>query len=243
MKPIYVKIREIREELGLTQSQIASESGILQKDISRIESGSTKFIPNELIHFLYKKGVNVNLLYDEEYTKNVYLNVYPSVYPSSQDKKENAQETGNLTQNQLQQQSQSIVGVIEPKGLPLIPVEAMAGYGEGDISILKHELTYYNVPEFKEAEFLIRVKGSSMYPKYNSGDILACKYVNNPLFIQWNKVYVLDTSQGAMVKRPHPSPNESNIELRSDNKEYPPFVIPKSDIRSMALVIGVIRLE
>lgn len=227
MKPIYVKLREIREELGLTQSQIATESGILQKDISRIENGGTKFIPNELIHYLYNKGVNVNLLYDDNYTNNVYLNVYPNVY---------------LNENQQQTQSQDL-GVKEAKGLPLIPVEAMAGYGAGEFSVLEHEVTYYNVPEFKEAEFLIRIKGSSMQPKYNNGDILACKYVKNPLFMQWNKVYVLDTSQGAMVKRPHPGINDDTIELRSDNKDYPPFTIPKSDIRSLAIVIGVIRLE
>ena len=47
------------------------------------------------------------------------------------------------------------------------------------MSVLEYECDRYVVPMFKEAEFLITVKGSSMIPKYNSGDIVACK--NLPL--------------------------------------------------------------
>ena len=40
-----------------------------------------------------------------------------------------------------------------------------------------------------------------MQPKYNSGDLVACRVVPLGTFFQWNKVYVLDTEQGALIKR------------------------------------------
>jgi len=131
-------------------------------------------------------------------------------------------------------------------GLPLIPIEFMAGYGENNDGITLNDCERYNIPEFKNvgAEFLVRVGGNSMYPKYSSGDILACRKINNILFFQWGKIYVIDSSQGQMVKRICRHDNEDLVWLFSDNKEkYEPFAIPKNDIRSLSIVVGVLRLE
>ena len=85
-------------------------------------------------------------------------------------------------------------------GIPLIPIDAMAGFGKGESQVMEHECERYVVSMFRGAEFLIPVKGSSMMPKYNSGDVVACKKLPlNDMFFQWNKVYVLDTNQGALV--------------------------------------------
>ena len=132
--------------------------------------------------------------------------------------------------------------------LPLIPIDAIAGVPSGDFTGVTFAMCdQYTIPEFaaRGAEFLIRVSGSSMYPKYSNGDILACKRINDIIFFQWGKVYVIDSSQGSLVKRIfEDKTNPDNIICVSDNKEnYPPFTLPKSDIRSLSLVIGVIRLE
>lgn len=132
--------------------------------------------------------------------------------------------------------------------VPLIPFEAIAGFGGNDNEGIRYEdCAQYTVPEFEKSgvEFVVRVSGSSMYPKYSSGDILACKKIYDILFFQWGKIYVIDSSQGILVKRIYED-NEStdNIILVSDNKEkYPPFPMPKSDIRSLSIVLGVIRME
>lgn len=130
-------------------------------------------------------------------------------------------------------------------GVPLIPIDAMAGWGEGDVSVMEYDAGKYVIPEFSEqhVDFLIRVKGSSMYPKYNSGDIVACKKLPIDTFFQWNKVYVLDTIQGAVIKRVKRSSEKSAICCVSDNAAYEPFDLPLSEVRSLALVVGVIRLE
>lgn len=130
------------------------------------------------------------------------------------------------------------------EGIPLIPVEAMAGALTCDTTVLEYECDRYVVPMFKGADFLIPVKGSSMYPKYSSGDIVACQRVDmNNLFFQWNKVYVIDTNQGALIKRIKPGHDENHILIVSDNEKYDPFELPYSAIHAVALVIGVIRLE
>lgn len=132
-------------------------------------------------------------------------------------------------------------------GVPLIPIDAIAGIPAGDSLGLRFiDCEHYIVPEFANlnVEYMIRVSGSSMYPKYSNGDILACRRVQDILFFQWGKIYVIDSSQGALVKRVFEDEDPERILLVSDNKEkYPPFSIPKSDIRSVSIVLGVIRLE
>lgn len=130
------------------------------------------------------------------------------------------------------------------EGIPLIPISAMAGAFTGEHTVLEYECERFVVPTFKGAEFLISVKGSSMYPKYNSGDIVACKRLPmDNIFFQWNKVYVLDTDQGPLIKRVKPGSDKEHVLIVSDNERYEPFELPLDRIYHVALVIGVIRLE
>ena len=131
-------------------------------------------------------------------------------------------------------------------GIPLIPIDAMAGFGEGDIQVMDYDTSMYKVPEFEElrTDFMIRVKGSSMYPKYSSGDTVACKKLNiSDMFFQWNKVSVLSTEQGAIIKRVKKGSDDEHILLVSENPSYEPFELHLSQIYAIAIVIGVIRME
>lgn len=132
-----------------------------------------------------------------------------------------------------------------PTGIPLIPIDAMAGFGSGDVQVMDYDTSHYVVPEFEElkADFMIRVKGSSMQPKYSSGDILACIKIPLDTFFQWNKVYVLDTIQGALVKRIWKSELKDHLHIKSDNESYKSFDLHISEINALAIVVGVIRLE
>ena len=146
--------------------------------------------------------------------------------------------------------SNNTPAVAEPQilsGVPMLPFDAFAGIGtdvEGvNLDTIEER---YVVPLFDgmKMDFMISVRGSSMYPKYNSGDVVACRMVQELLFVQWNKVYVLDTiSQGVIIKRLKKSDKEGFVICKSDNEQYEPFEIPMSDIRTIALVVGVIRLE
>jgi SOS-response transcriptional repressor LexA len=135
------------------------------------------------------------------------------------------------------------ISTINGDGIPLIPAYALAGVFSGEINVLELECERFVVPVFKGAEFLIQVKGSSMYPKYNSGDIVACKKLPLDTFFQWNKVYVLDTDQGALIKRVKKASKVNFILIVSDNEKYDSFELSIKCVYSIAIVMGVIRLE
>ena len=119
-------------------------------------------------------------------------------------------------------------------GIPLIPTYAMAGQFTCEQNIMENNCERYVIPVF-DADFLIPVHGTSMQPYLNSGDIIACKKIYmDKLFFQWNRIYVIDTNQGILVKRIRKSEKKDYVILISDNPDY---------IYSLSLVIGTIRLE
>lgn len=128
---------------------------------------------------------------------------------------------------------------------PLVKVEAVAGFGSSEWAIEAKDIQdHYVVPDFNGLDFMIRVKGESMQPKYNSGDIVGCRIIRESKFIVWNNPYVIGTrEQGIMVKRILPGSSDESIKAISDNPDYPPFEIPRDEITGVALIIGVIRLE
>ena len=130
------------------------------------------------------------------------------------------------------------------EGIPLIPLDAMAGYFEGEMQVMLRDCERYIVPGMPRADFLITVKGDSMMPSYFPGDIVACVRVPiKDVFFQFGRVYVLDTNQGAIIKRIEKSEDDESILIVSENEKYSPFTLHLSQVRSIALVIGLIRLE
>lgn len=180
-----------------------------------------------------RKGLGVDKL-------NIVLSEYPDI-----NRDWLVYGEGEMFKSEASHESQQDGGL--PHGLPLIPISVVAGFsGTDNGGITLNDCTLYDVPEFAQAkaDFLIRVSGSSMYPKYSSGDVLACRKINEITFIQWGKVYVIDSRQGQMVKRLMPAEgDDDNLMCVSDNDKYPPFKLSKSEIRSLSIVVGVIRME
>lgn len=129
------------------------------------------------------------------------------------------------------------------EGIPLIPYDAMAGVFSGDIQVMDCECERFVIPSFKGADFLIPVKGDSMMPKYNPGDIVAAKKLPLDTFFQWNKVYIIDTLQGPLIKRIRKSQKDGCLLIVSENPSYEPFDLHTSEIRGVAIVVGVVRVE
>ena len=129
--------------------------------------------------------------------------------------------------------------------VPLVSVEALAGNGNAAFTIEQKDIKgFYVVPDFTNIQFMMRVTGNSMYPKYNSGDVVACRILKEPSFIQWNKVHVIATKdQGILIKRLKKSSKDKYYTCISDNSDYDAFDIPIKEVSGVALVVGVIRLE
>lgn len=221
-----LSIRRFEEKCGLKRgniSNMSNESSIGSDKLSKIIDAYSSI---DIEWLLTGKGDMLK----NEITRPVQ-NASSAVIPDGKDVKK-------ISKTQLKKADNS------KKGIPLIPLHAMAGALRGEISVLEHECEQYVVPAFKGADFLIPVKGNSMFPTYQSGDIVACQRTPmSSVFFQWNKPYVLDTAQGAIIKRIRPGVDDEHVQIVSDNTDYLPFYLHKSEIYAVALVIGIIRLE
>lgn len=140
-----------------------------------------------------------------------------------------------------------ITNIKENGSIPLVSEKAVGGFFNEDFSIAERDIIgYYIIPKFRHlgVDFLIEVIGDSMLPRFFPGDIIACSMISNPKFIQWNKCYLIATrEQGLIIKRLMPSENSSCFKAVSDNKDYPPFDIPKEEICGLARIVGAIHVE
>lgn len=227
-------IEVILEDLGIKAPTLATNIGLDYQRLYDIQRGKTKKISAEVANAVKSEYPEYNLSWlltgeGEKFQKKL--------------DKDRIDEIVNAAIND----ATSNYSITKMKTYPLIPIEAVAGYSADENGVTYEDCDQYAVPDFeaKGMEFLIRVSGSSMFPKYNNGDILACRKIADVLFFQWGRVYVIDSSQGQLVKRIYEDrENPDNIVCKSDNEEkYPPFSIPKNDIRSLSLVVGAIKLD
>ena len=226
--------------------EFCSERGIKIRDFERACDLSNGYISSMRTGFGREKLNNVLSAYPDLSREWLLYGEGEMLRSSEADKHEGASK--ELRSNDEPTSSgRPVLKEVKKGGLPLIPIDAVAGFNgwdESGVSIL--DCARYDVPDFEtaHADFLIRVSGSSMYPKYSSGDILACRKIDEITFLQWGKIYVIDSRQGAMVKRLFPMEDNAEMVLcKSDNPNYPPFELPKEEIRSLSIVVGAIRLE
>lgn len=96
------------------------------------------------------------------------------------------------------------------------------------------------VPLFPRYDFTMRITGESMLPYLHAGDEVACLRINEPTFLQWGRIHVLSTTQGIVIKKIFDA--DGGIRCVSFNPDFPDFIIPKNEIYSYNLVVGLIRL-
>lgn len=82
------------------------------------------------------------------------------------------------------------------------------------------------------------VKSDSMEPKFEGSDEIAIRKVCD--VIEWGKTYVLDTRDGAVLKRLYD--NGDNFKCVSFNPEYPDFEVCKADVFGIYKVVGLLRI-
>lgn len=134
------------------------------------------------------------------------------------------------------------------KGIPLIPLDALMDTDTHAKTPIKNSDVEgkYLLPDFEriKPDYLTRIKGCAMSPKYNGGDVIAIKHVPIDDVIQWNKAYVLcSQTQGVLVKRIRTSPREGYWLLVSDDTQYEPFEIPINKVHNIFLIVGSLHME
>ena len=124
----------------------------------------------------------------------------------------------------------------------VIPYEARGGT-IGDFVQGVHEYDCEKiVSPIRGADYAMEVTGDSMSPEYPSGSRVLIKKVSET-FIAWNEVYVLDTPDGAVIKRVRKTEDPTVVECVSVNPAYQPYTIPRDFIRGWYKVLMVMSLK
>ena len=127
------------------------------------------------------------------------------------------------------------------KQIPILPISAQGGsLNDFTLSVRKYDCEWMSSPIFN-ADFAIEVAGDSMAPEYPAGARVLIKRINESAFIEWGKVYVIDTENGVVLKKVVPADDDTNIRCVSINPHpnYAPFNIPKTSIYGMYIVLGL----
>lgn len=153
-----------------------------------------------------------------------------------------------LTESLLSKAQRALM--IVPEGpetafrVPLIPIEAHAGSLVG----FSESVADYNcetiVSPVRGASFAIQVTGESMAPAYPSGARILCQRIDEAAFVEWGKVYLLDTVNGAILKQVRKTDQPDRILCVSLNPapEYAPFEIETRHIHAWFRVLMVMSL-
>ena len=129
------------------------------------------------------------------------------------------------------------------KVIPVFPVEAMAGTMTEFFASVKEYDCERMVSPIKGADYAIKIYGDSMSPEFPSGSLCLIKKVDEKQFIAWNEVYVLDTDNGAVIKKIRRTDKEDVVECVSINPAYQPFTIETSYIHGWYRVLMVMSVK
>ena len=131
----------------------------------------------------------------------------------------------------------------ETSSVLVIPYEARGGtIGDFVDGVQAFDCERITSP-VKGAEYAMEVTGDSMSPEYPSGSRVLIKRIDETQFIAWNEVYVLDTPNGAVIKRVRRTDDPSVVECVSVNPAYQAYTIPRDFIRGWYRVLMVMSLK
>lgn len=204
------RIESARTELNLTQEDLAKELGLNKSTIQRYETGQIKKIKLPVIHAMAK-----------------ILNVNPSWLSDQSDNREAVKPVNSnaefLSKNEIR----------------MIPVfeTVSAGFGAYASNEIIDYMPLYIESDYEAAETLcIKVKGDSMYPKIENGDIVQV-HKQDSVDNGQIAVVLIDGDEGLVKKI---FVYDDYIELISINPEYPPKRFEKEEMNRVEIV-GLVR--
>lgn len=127
--------------------------------------------------------------------------------------------------------------------VPLLPVAAQGGTLNDFVVSVKASECEKIISPIRDVDYAMSISGDSMAPEYPSGAHILIKKINEKAFIDWGRVYVLDTCNGTVIKQLFPSDNPDTLLCKSINPNYPPFEVSFSDIYSVYRVLMCMSLK
>lgn len=128
----------------------------------------------------------------------------------------------------------------------LVPMAAMGGslVGFEDEGVRKENCERVISP-VANADWVVPVCGDSMEPEYPNGSRVYVQQIYPDDFIAWGNVFVLDTTNGIIIKVVNKSEKEGYIRCESLNPSgrYTPFDVPMRSIRAMYRVLLCVSVK
>lgn len=218
---MHKRLYAVRKHLKMTQKQMADVMSIGQNAYSMIENGKISLTPRN--RNILAARLNISLRYLEQ-------GIGPMIV---------VEKSKPAPQNSTQGEEQKFIGV------PYFP-KSIGGLITEPDSIITEEPEYYiNFEPFNECTFYRPVFGHSMAPRYNTGDIVACKRVQNKRNILFGQTYLClishegDFYEVIRVLRHHEE--EDKVILMPFNTSFDPMTIPTSAIVELYMIHG--RIE
>lgn len=128
----------------------------------------------------------------------------------------------------------------------LVPMSAMGGsligFDEGGVSKEDCEKV---VSPIADVDWVVPVCGDSMEPEYPNGSKVYVRRIDPGEFIAWGNVFVLDTTNGLIIKVVNESEKEGYVRCVSLNPSgrYAPFDVPMRSIRAMYRVMLCVSVK
>ena len=146
-------------------------------------------------------------------------------------------ETTQTAAKSVQQSDEAVLKI------PLVPISALAGSLNDFTLTITHRECESVISPIKGVDLAISISGDSMEPEYPSGSQVLIKKVNERAFLEWGKVYVLDTCNGTVIKRLMPTDSPNKVLCESINPKYPPFEVSLEHVYGVYRVMMVMSLK
>ena len=131
--------------------------------------------------------------------------------------------------------------------ISIVPVKASAGYlnGRADAEYIE-QLPHFSMPvaELSQGRSyrVFQIKGDSMLP-VPPGSYIFCDFVEKAIDIREGKPYVLVTADDGIVYKRIFISNENQLQLKSDNPEYEPYMVATDSVLEIWRALGFLSFE
>lgn len=233
-----IDIKRFRKEQNVSQSELCEVLNVKQPYISAIENGKRP-LSEEKLSLLYKRYGDIIMTYKTTERPIIIAN---QINASGEGEMQNAD--ANFNGNSDISNNDSNKGIITKTEetatwVLLLPVSAQGGSLNDFIVSVKESDCEKVVSPIRGVDFAMTVSGDSMSPEYPNGSRVFIKRINEKAFIEWGKVYVLDTCNGTVIKILVPSEKEGYVKCVSINTDpiFAPFDVSLDDIYGIYKVL------
>lgn len=237
-------IKEVRKSKKLTQKKLAELTGFKQNTISNHENGNRQLDEKDIRIYAQALEVSPQYLFDLAKPSSIEItpttspiqSIYDQLEPPRQGKvltyaERQLNEQKNEDKTKINEVSEKIVQLY---GYDYYDHAASAGTGQylNDVRVERIEL-----PVDVDADFVIPIKGDSMEPDYQDGDLV---FIQTSVDLNDGVIGVFNYNGEAYIKQLVIDTEQSYLHsLNPDYKDMP--ITPETDFRIIGEVVDLYR--